>query len=85
MPRSEQISRPIQQLRLPMHDLVGVHSVALRQLGERVPTLERLARHFRFEDGERFPRRLLLISRSCSAGSMPPLGRDSTYPAVRVS
>ena len=52
--RRKRLGRSLQQLRLPLRDLIGVNVVALRELGHRQLPSDRLKGHFRFEDRAKF-------------------------------
>src|SRR5258706_9385466 len=58
--RGEDLGGTLQQLVLPLRDLVGGHIEALRQLRQRLFVLKRFQRHLRFEARRAFAARSFL-------------------------
>ena len=80
--RRKRLGRTLQQLRLPLRDLIRVNVVPLRELGHRELASYRLKGHFRFErrrviPARSFPHRHAPLLRALS----PVIGSsDATYP-----
>ena len=83
--RSKHPGCPVEQLPLPLGDLVGMNVELLSQLGQRLVASDGRQSHLRFEGGVWFRRGRLVI---VSPGLQPfwlLSGRNSTYPDVQIS